>query len=111
MKSGFLLGGSGEIDDDLREFGNDTGELAEGLVSGGHNFGDHKGSKKPIAGRLAWENDVTGLFPAEFDMMLAHSGSDMRVADRGDFGVDVGGFGPVEEALIGHDGNGDLVET
>ena len=53
---------------------------------------------------------MAGLFPAEFDMVFAHGGSDMRVADRSDFGVDVGGFGPVKEALIGHDGNSDLIE-
>ena len=80
-------------------------------MGGGHDFGDHEGGEKPIAGRFAWENDVARLFPTEFDMMLAHGRSDMGVADGSDFGVDVSGFGPVEEALIGHDGNGNLVET
>lgn len=53
---------------------------------------------------------MTGLFPAEFDTVLAHSGGNIGIADWGDFGLDVVALGPVEEALIGHDSNSDLVE-
>ena len=53
---------------------------------------------------------MTGLFPAEFDTVLAHSGGNIRIADWGDFGFDVVVLGPVEETLVRHDGDGDLVE-
>ena len=52
---------------------------------------------------------MTGLFPAEFDVILTHSGGNVRIADWGDFGFDVVVLGPVEETLIGHDGDSDLV--
>ena len=53
---------------------------------------------------------MTGLFPAEFDTVLAHSGGNIGIADWGDFSFDVVVFSPVEETLIGHDGDGNLVE-
>ena len=53
---------------------------------------------------------MTGLFPAEFDIVLAHSGGNVRIADWGDFGFDVVVLGPVEETLIGHNSDSDLVE-
>ena len=53
---------------------------------------------------------MTGLFPAEFDTVLAHSGSDVGITNWGDFGFDVVVFSPVEETLVGHDGDGNLVE-
>lgn len=53
---------------------------------------------------------MTGLFPAEFDTVLAHSGGNIGIADWGDFGFDVFVLGPVEEALISHNSDGDLVE-
>ena len=53
---------------------------------------------------------MTGLFPAEFDIVLAHSGGNIRIADWGDFGFDVVVLGPVEETLVRHDGDSDLVK-
>ena len=53
---------------------------------------------------------MTGLFPAEFDTVLAHSGGDIRIADWSNFGFDVVVLGPVEETLVCHDGDGNLVE-
>ena len=42
-------------------------------------------------------------------MMSAHSGGNVAVANRGDFGMDVVLCCPVEKALIAHDGNCDTV--
>lgn len=53
---------------------------------------------------------MTGLFPAEFDVILAHSGGNVRIADWSDFGFDVVVLGPVEETLICHNSNSDLVK-
>ena len=53
---------------------------------------------------------MTGLFPAEFDTVLAHSGGNIRIADWGDFGLDIVVLSPVEEALIGHNSDSDLVK-
>ena len=48
-----LLFGSGvEIDDDLRGFGEEVSEDAEGLVGFFKGFHDHEGSKDAVAGRF-----------------------------------------------------------
>ncbi len=49
------------------------------------------------------------LFPADLDVFLKHSGSDVRIADGSDFGFYIVVVGPVEKTLIGHDGDSDLV--
>ena len=83
----------------------------EGLMRFGNYFGNHESSKHTIAGRLVWKDDVAGLFPANLNVVSTHSIGDIGVTDGGDFGGDVVVFGPVEEALIGHDGDGDVVEV
>ena len=52
---------------------------------------------------------MAGLFAAELDVVNPHSVGDVGVADGGDFGSDVVALGPVEEALVGHDSDGDMV--
>ena len=86
-------------------------KVVERLMRFGNDFGNHESSKHTIAGRLVWKDNVAGLFPADFNVVSTHSFGDVRVADGGDFGSDVVVFGPVEEALIGHDGDGDVVEV
>ena len=39
----FLLGGGGEVDDDLGGFGDDALELMQWSVGFGNDFGDHEG--------------------------------------------------------------------
>ena len=52
---------------------------------------------------------MTGLFATDGDIFFAHSGSNVGVANWGDFGFDMTIFGPVEEALVGHDSDSDVV--
>ena len=52
---------------------------------------------------------MAGLFAAEFDVFFIHSVSDVGVADGGDFEVDALFLGPVEEALVNHDGGDNSV--
>ena len=106
-----MFGSGGEVDDDLGGFVIKACKVVEGLMRFGNDFGNHEGSKHTIAGRLVWKDDVTGLFPADFDVVSMHSFGDVGVADGGNFGGDVVVFGPVEEALVGHDGDGDVVEV
>ena len=106
----FLCGGGGEVDDDLREFGDDAGEVGEGFVSFADDFGEHEAGQDAVASSLAWENDVARLLAAELDVLITHGGGNVGVADGGDFGGNISGFGPIEETLVGHDGDGDVVE-
>ncbi len=71
---------------------------------------DHEAGQNTVTGGFVWQNDVTGLFPAEFDTVLAHSGGNIRIADWSNFSLDIVIFSPVEETLVGHDGDGNLVE-
>ena len=43
--------------------------------------------------------------------MKAHSFSDVGIADGGNFGFDMILCGPIQEALVCHDGSGDGVEA
>ena len=104
----FLCGGGGEVDDDLREFGDDAGEVGEGFVSFADDFGEHEAGQDAVASSLAWENDVARLLAAELDVLITHGGGNVGVADRGDFGGNISRFGPIEETLVGHDGDGDV---
>ena len=54
---------------------------------------------------------MAGLLAAELDAVGAHSSGDIAVADRGDFNFDIVILSPVEEALVGHDGDGEAVEA
>ena len=99
-----------EIYHDLGEFCHDVCELIERSFGGGDDFGEHEGSEDAIAGRLAWQDDVAGLFPAETDVLLAHSGGNIGIANGSDFGLYICGGCPVEEALISHNGDGDFVK-
>ena len=104
-----MLWGGGDIDDDLGEFGNDGGELGESFAGGSDGFGNHETSEDAVAGGVAGEDDVAVLFGADVDVFCEHGGDDVGVADISDLGVDVGFFGPVQEALAGHDGGDDGV--
>ena len=106
-----MFGSGGEVDDDLGRFVIKGCKVVEGLMRFGNNFGNHESSKHAIAGGLVWKDDVTGLFPADFDVVSTHSFGDVGVANGGDFGGNVVVFGPVEEALVGHDSDSDAVEV
>ena len=97
-----------EIEDNLREFGDNFGEGIEGIIGSG--FSNHEASKHAVASSFAWENDVAGLFPADFNAVGAHGFGDIGVANGGDFGLNVVLGGPVDDALVGHDGDCDFVE-
>ena len=106
-----MFGSGGEVDDDLGGFVVKGCKVVEGLMRFGNDFGNHESGKHTIAGRLVWKDNVAGLFPADFNVVSTHSFGDVGVADGGDFGGDVVVFGPVEEALVGHDGDSDAVEV
>ena len=105
----FLLGSGWQIENNLREFSDNMGEVV-GSVSFGDDFGDHESGEHTIAGSLAWQNDVAGLFPADFDAIKTHGFGDVGITNGGDFGFDIVIFGPINNALVGHDSNSDLVK-
>ncbi len=98
-----------EIYDDLGVFYHDACEGVQGFISFGDNFGDHEGGKHAVAGGFAGKDDVARLFATNFDILLAHSGGNVGIANGGNFGFDVIIGGPIEEALVSHDGDGDFV--
>ena len=103
----FLGGSGGHIDDDLGEFGDDGGEVVERFFSFGDSFGYYEAGEHAIARGEAGKDDVAVLFGADLDVFCKHGSDDVGVANGGDFGVDAKVLGPVEQALIGHDGGDD----
>ena len=99
-----------QIDGDLREFGDVSGEFTERFLGFGEDFGDHEGGEDTVAGRFAWQNDVTRLFAAECNVLVIHGGFDVGVADWGDFDIDALFLGPFEKTLISHNSGSDGVE-
>ena len=53
---------------------------------------------------------MTGLFPAELNIVFSHGGGNVGIAYWGNFSLDVVIFGPVEESLICHNCNCDFFE-
>ena len=98
-----------EIYDDLGVFCHDTRESVQGFIGFRDNFGDHEGGKHAVAGGFAGKDNVARLFATDFDILLAHSGGNVGIADGGDFSFDIIVGGPIEEALVGHDGDSDFV--
>lgn len=52
---------------------------------------------------------MTGLFATDGDIVFTHGGGNIRVADGSDFGCNMVFFGPIEETLVRHDGDGDFI--
>ena len=50
----FLLGSGWQIENNLGEFSNNVGEVVEGSVSFGDDFGDHESGEHTVAGSFAW---------------------------------------------------------
>ena len=105
----FLCGSGFEIYDNLGVFCHDTRESVQGFIGFRDNFGDHEGSQHAVAGGFAGKDNVARLFATNFDILLAHSGGNVGIADSGNFGFDVIISGPIEEALVSHDGDGDFI--
>ncbi len=66
----FLFGGGIEIYDNLGGFLVDLSEFVEGFAGLRDDFYDHEGGEHTVASGFAGEDDVTGLFPAEVDMVF-----------------------------------------
>ena len=92
------------IEGDLGEFSDDTGEFTERFFGVGDDFGNHEGGKDAVTGGFAWQDDVAGLFPSEFNVLFIHSGFDVGIADWGDFDINALFLGPFEKTLVDHDG-------
>ena len=110
FEGSFLLVSSREINDNLRRFVIETGEIVEGFAGFGNDFGKHEASQHTVASGFVREDDVAGLFPANRNVMGAHGCGDVGIADWGDFGSDMVVAGPIEKTLVGHNGNSDVVE-
>ena len=78
-------------------------------MGAGDDFSCHEGSKHSVASGFVWQDDMTGLFPSDGDIVSTHSFGDIRITDGGNFGVDFGFLGPIEETLVGHDGDSNRI--
>lgn len=84
-----MLGSSVEINDDLRRFREEAGEVLERLSGLGDDFGEQETSEDAVASGFVGKDDVAGLFAANGDVFGAHGFGDIGIADGGDFGGDV----------------------
>ncbi len=94
-ESGFLLGGSGHINGNLRIFGKAASEFTERFVRFGDDFGDYETSEDAIASRFTREDNVAGLFPAERDVGFVHGGFDIGIANLSNLDINALFLGPV----------------